>query len=141
MCRKFTASIYPHILGLSTAQLSPRFSTFDTFSEYRSSETCLRGFCSTCGSSLTFRNEKEPDRIHLFLGTVDEEALVGEKVANSGQETECGVVWERRGGVGAALAMPNSGQLYWENSIPGVSDLLKSGKRYLADRGDGKPLS
>ncbi|KAH8424754.1 GFA family protein [Aspergillus melleus] len=141
MCRKFTSSIYPQMLDLSTTQLTPRdLSTFQTYREYRSSEKCLRGFCSTCGSSLIFRSEETPDRICFFLGTVDEEALVGERVAGSDRKTEFGVVWERKGGVGKVLATPNSDQLYWENVIPEVSDLLKDGKRYMADTGDGKAL-
>ncbi|KAK1141017.1 hypothetical protein N8T08_009674 [Aspergillus melleus] len=133
MCRKFTASIYAQILPLSTTQLSPRhLSTFDTYKEYRSSETCLRGFCSACGSSLSFRSEDAPDKIYILLGTLDEEVLVGEKVAGSGRETEFGVVWERKGGIGMPLAY----QLYWENAIPGVSDLLKDGKRHLTHPGE-----
>ncbi|KAI9042840.1 GFA family protein [Aspergillus affinis] len=141
MCRKFTASIYPQLLALSITQVTPHdLSTFETYKEYRSSEKCLRGFCFACGSSLIFRSEEEPNRIHIFLGTVDEEALVGEKVAGSDRETEFGVVWERKGGVGNVLATPNSVQLYWENVIPGVSDLLKNGERLLADVKDGRAL-
>lgn len=39
---------------------------------YESTPGVFRGFCSTCGSSLTWANQAEtPDRIAIALGTLD----------------------------------------------------------------------
>src|ERR1700722_8935174 len=40
--------------------------------EYRSSAQVLRGFCGTCGSSLTFRNEARAAEIDVILASLDE---------------------------------------------------------------------
>lgn len=39
--------------------------------EFESSEYGRRGFCKTCGSTLTFRTTLEPERIALALGAMD----------------------------------------------------------------------
>jgi len=44
--------------------------------QYRSSAQVLRGFCSTCGSSLTYRNEARPQEIDVILASLDEPALL-----------------------------------------------------------------
>jgi hypothetical protein len=36
-----------------------------------SSPGVLRGFCGTCGSVLTYENEKLPDEIHIYIGALD----------------------------------------------------------------------
>jgi hypothetical protein len=45
-----------------------------TLSEYRSSAQVLRGFCSTCGTSLTYRSERRPQDTDVTLGSLDEPA-------------------------------------------------------------------
>jgi hypothetical protein len=42
--------------------------------EYRSSAQVLRGFCGTCGSSLTYRNEGRPAEVDVILTSLDEPA-------------------------------------------------------------------
>jgi len=44
--------------------------------EYRSSAQVLRGFCGTCGSSLTYRNEARPGEVDIILTSLDEPALL-----------------------------------------------------------------
>jgi hypothetical protein len=44
--------------------------------EYRSSAQVLRGFCGTCGSSLTYRNEARADEVDVILAALDEPALL-----------------------------------------------------------------
>ncbi|KAF4152393.1 hypothetical protein CNMCM6936_002974 [Aspergillus lentulus] len=138
MCRKWTASLLPQFLSLAPEQISPAISTSPTYAEYRSSENCLRGFCSKCGSSLLWRNEERPEEIDLFLGTVDEEWLVGERV-DSSKSTGNPVGPTRKGGVGKTLGIPKDGQYYYENVITGVTDGLRGGKKYLThpSQGDG----
>ena len=38
---------------------------------YASSPDALRGFCSACGSALTFENKNTPNKISLTVGTLD----------------------------------------------------------------------
>jgi hypothetical protein len=40
--------------------------------EYRSSPAVLRGFCATCGTSLTYLNEARAQDIDLTLASLDE---------------------------------------------------------------------
>ncbi len=40
--------------------------------EYRSSAHVVRGFCSACGTALTYRNEERPGEIDVTLPTLDE---------------------------------------------------------------------
>ena len=46
--------------------------THGTLTQYRSSAHVLRGFCNTCGTSLTFRNEQRPTEIDVTLACLDE---------------------------------------------------------------------
>ncbi len=40
--------------------------------EFASSETARRGFCSACGSSLTFRDTQYPEYITLTIASLDD---------------------------------------------------------------------
>jgi len=44
--------------------------------QYRSSTHVLRGFCGTCGSSLTYRNEARPAEVDVILTSLDQPALL-----------------------------------------------------------------
>lgn len=135
MCRKWTSSLLPQLLSLEPEQLTPQphlfQSTFAEYTEYESSPGCFRGFCSRCGSSIVWRSNDEKDNIDIFLGTVDERWLVGEK----GQDGR------RIGGFGKELATPNHKQLWCENEIPGSTNLLHGGVRYWTqDKNGEKPI-
>ncbi len=39
---------------------------------YRSSANGVRGFCARCGSSLTFKDENDPDMLWLTMGSLDQ---------------------------------------------------------------------
>ena len=47
--------------------------------EYHSSESIRRGFCSSCGSSLTYRHTGYPDYQTLSIATLDQPNLVKPK--------------------------------------------------------------
>jgi hypothetical protein len=83
-----------------------------------------------------WRTEERPEEIDLFLGTVDERWLVGERV-DSGRSTGDTAGPTRKGGVGKALGTPMDGQYYYENVIPGVTDGLRGGKKYLTHPSEG----
>jgi len=44
--------------------------------EYRSSPPVWRGFCATCGTSITYRHEKRPEEIDVILVTLDNPAAL-----------------------------------------------------------------
>jgi len=43
--------------------------------EYKSSENVMRGFCSDCGTSLSFRDSKYPEYISLTIASFDDPDL------------------------------------------------------------------
>ncbi len=45
-------------------------------SEYESSEDVWRGFCATCGSTLSFRDSRHPDYLTLTIASLDDPNLV-----------------------------------------------------------------
>src|SRR5579871_751180 len=101
MCRKWTSALVPQSITVQAEQLTPQpqllSSTFAEYTEYESSPGCFRGFCSRCGSTIVWRSENQKAEVDVFLGTVDERWLVGEK----------GHDGRRVGGFGKELATPN----------------------------------
>lgn len=67
----------------------------------------------------------------VFLGTVDEEFLIGKKVEGTEQETELGVKFERQGGLHKELCTPTMGNLFWNNVVPGLTDHEVGGTKFL----------
>jgi hypothetical protein len=93
-----------------------------------------------CGSSLIWRSDEITETLDLFLGTLDEKWIVGEKIPESARETDFGTVVERKDGLGRELGTPTQFQFYCENTIAGVTDILRGGRRYLKEYKDGKAL-
>jgi hypothetical protein len=90
---------------------------------------------------MIWRSEDNVETLDLFLGTIDERWLVGEKVEGSQEKcNEFGGVSERKGGFGKQLATPNQFQFWFENAIGGVTDILSGGEKYLREDTDGRPL-
>lgn len=140
MCRKWTASLVPQFIMVAPSQISPDLSSQPTYVEYESSPRRYRGFCGRCASPLIWRSADKTETLDFFLGTIDERWLVGEIVPGTEKVTKHGTVFERKGGLGRELCTPNHMQHFQQNVIPGVTDLLKGGKRYLAETVDGEPL-
>lgn len=44
--------------------------------EHRSSPEVVRGFCGTCGTSLTYRHDGRPNEVDLALATLDDPATI-----------------------------------------------------------------
>ena len=44
--------------------------------QYRSSQTVIRTFCNTCGTSLTLADERFPSEIYVSLASLDEPELL-----------------------------------------------------------------
>jgi hypothetical protein len=45
-----------------------------SISKYQSSPGTTRGFCATCGSTLTCQSETRADELHIHVGAFDEAA-------------------------------------------------------------------
>lgn len=137
MCRKWTASLLTQFMVISPKQIVPSLSSFPTYKEYSSSLRRFRGFCGNCGSPLIWRSEDKTDTLDLYLGTIDEQWLVGEKVEGSEKRTKHGVTVERVGSLGKELCTPSEFQFYCENAIPGITDLVPGGRKFLVENDDG----
>jgi hypothetical protein len=111
LCRKFTGSLIAHDLILKPTQLTLDTSV-PTYKEYESSAGGHRSFCSACGSGLTWRLDYVPDMLVVFLGTVDEEYLLGKKLEEGKFD----------GGLMKELTDMHLGHLFWDNRVAGVTD-------------------
>lgn len=111
--------------------MSPPLDEFPSYKEYVSSPKRFRGFCVHCGTSLIWRSDDDKRTFDLFLGTVDEKWLAGEKKADDDESTTASMV--KYGGVGKTLGTPNGTQYWCENAIEGVTDLLQGGEKYARE--------
>lgn len=73
-CRRQTSSALATFVGVRAEQV--RFSGLAP-ARYESSPGVIRSFCPKCGSPIAFEAEgKFPGEVHLFLGTLDDQASV-----------------------------------------------------------------
>jgi hypothetical protein len=107
MCRKHSGSLFPQNCGFPKANVSPPIESNSTFKTYDSSPNTSRGFCSKCGSPLTFSDKDTPDLIEINLGAFDEDVLCGKRDEENAWEDEYGRHVPRIGGVGKELCYPN----------------------------------
>ncbi len=68
-CRRHTGAPVAAYAGFEASQV--RF-TKGTLTRFTSSEGVHRGFCSTCGSTLTYEGARWPTEIHLHVGAFDD---------------------------------------------------------------------
>jgi hypothetical protein len=114
MCRKVIGTLFPQYLSIPVSHLHPPLDLSPKFKRYSSSPGHSRGFCSDCGSSFTYEVDGS-GAVALTIGTLDEECLKK---------------------YGRILGTPRSKQIWTDNAIPGVTDLLKGGKDYPQDDSD-----
>lgn len=67
-CRKHTGAPVSAFVGVERDHV--RF-TKGQISTYASSPDVKRGFCSACGSTLTYEGERWPTEIHFHVGAFD----------------------------------------------------------------------
>lgn len=69
-CRRFTG----HFMAATSASLDDvvlSATTADALRWFEASDGVFYGFCGTCGSSLFWRNDDEPDRWSITAGSVE----------------------------------------------------------------------
>ncbi|KAI4144640.1 MAG: hypothetical protein LQ341_002605 [Variospora aurantia] len=137
--RKHTGALIPPLFTVETSQLrwanpSDGIAAAEPYKEFSSSKGVYRGFCSACGTSYTWRSEERPDVIELFVGTIDEKWLIGDRTEKVSSEslTEPGV-FEKvlsadEGAFGREICTPRVGQMFQRNAIKGVTDGKMGGK-------------
>lgn len=80
-----------------------------------------------------------PDTLELWIGTLDEDILIGKPVAGQEGKEAAGQKVEREGGWGVILAKVKE-TLYWGNVVPGVTDggAASEGKKWWGMIGKGE---
>lgn len=71
-CRRALGAPAAAFVGLTTEQFEL---TKGSPSIYESSQGVERGFCSHCGTSLTFAGAQWPGEVHIYTATLDEPEL------------------------------------------------------------------
>ena len=117
--------------GSQTEGFPPKLAHFHSSAHGR------RGFCITCGSTVSWRHEENPKEIEILLGTVDERWLIGDRTERVQSEdlTKPGA-WEEmlrdEGDVGKDLCYPAYGNSFFRNAVKGVTDRkLGGGKTFV----------
>ncbi|KAK5289088.1 hypothetical protein LTR16_003151, partial [Cryomyces antarcticus] len=120
---------------VKSSQMNLPLESHSAYKQYRSSPGAPRGFWSDCGSALTFSWDSQPERFEVWLGSLDEKWVIGDKVAGTEKETTYGRVVEHRGGIIKEL-YGNADNIFFENAIVGMTDKLPS-KKFLTRPQDG----
>ncbi|HEY7763747.1 MAG TPA: GFA family protein [Aestuariivirgaceae bacterium] len=68
-CRRHTASPVAAFAGFEAG--SVHFSG-ETPQEYESSSGTWRSFCGRCGTPISYRSQRYPGEIHVYVGALDE---------------------------------------------------------------------
>ena len=68
-CRRIAGA--PAVAWFSTSMDGFRFSQGNA-ATFRSSEHILRSFCGTCGTTLTFQDDRVPDEIDIATASLDD---------------------------------------------------------------------
>ena len=141
-CRKHCGSLMAQFIMVKPSQLqwsnaSGGNGARESFKEFSSSKGVYRGFCSSCGSALTWRSEEQADGVEILLGTVDETYLIGdrtEKVPSQSLTSKANfekVLDSDDGALGREMCLPTAGQMCVRNAIKGATDTRLVGKRFV----------
>jgi hypothetical protein len=68
-CRRQTGAPVSAFAGFETAKIT---FTQGAPTYYASSPGVRRGFCTTCGSTLTYEGDRWPGEVHLHIGAFDD---------------------------------------------------------------------
>ncbi|KAI4191505.1 MAG: hypothetical protein L6R41_000039 [Letrouitia leprolyta] len=109
----------------------------EPYKEFSSSKGVYRGFCSSCGTAFSWRSENTAGEIELFIGTIDEKWLIGNRTEQvpsqslTDKNTFEKVLSEDNGALGRDICTPEAGQMYLRNAIKGATDMRLVGKRFV----------
>ena len=67
-CRRHTGAPVSAFAGFEREQVTV---VGESFSRYASSPGVQRGFCSLCGSTLSYEGERWPSEFHIHIGSFD----------------------------------------------------------------------
>jgi hypothetical protein len=67
-CRRNTGAVVATFVGVD----AERFERTGPVASYASSPGVIRDFCSVCGTPLSYRADRFPGEVHLYLSTLDE---------------------------------------------------------------------
>lgn len=70
-CRRVTASPFTSFLGVPNGKWSW---TREQPKKYQSSPGVTRSFCRYCGTPMAFETMREPDEIHFYAATLDDQS-------------------------------------------------------------------
>lgn len=142
-CRKHSGSLMANFITVKPSQLhwsnpsSNGLKAMAPYKEFSSSKRVYRGFCSSCGTAFSWRSDETADEIELFIGTIDEKWLIGnraEQVSSQSltdKNTFDRVLSEDDGALGRDICTPAAGQMYLRNAIKGATDMRLVGKRFV----------
>jgi hypothetical protein len=86
---------------------------------------------------MTFNYSEHPESTEIYLGTIDEDTLLGEKAGEEYHGTHGTKSTRKPGGLGNILARTDrSSHIWFENAIDGLQDHLP-GVKYWRERTDG----
>lgn len=140
-------TVLPSQLKWATPSLSNPQIPAASFKEFSSSTYGRRGFCTECGSALTWRDERNTAEVELFVGTIDEVFLIGDRTTRVeshslagpgewievlGKEDEDG-----RTSLGQDLCVPKGGNFFFRNAVDGVTNRDLGGEWYVEDTAKG----
>ncbi|KAF8917601.1 Mss4-like protein [Mucidula mucida] len=116
-CRKNSGALIAYFLGAMTSNVTW---TGNAPTKFSATPGYVRTFCNQCGSWLSWLDTKEPERLGILTGTLDEEYLRGEMGKEIATTTE---------------------QVFCIGFIEGVTDIIKEGKRWEGHVGESKLLN
>jgi hypothetical protein len=138
MCRKANGTILANSIRVPTENIEPPLSSWPSYKRYKSSNVGHRTFCSNCGSSITWEREGS-QKTCVWVGTLDEDVLIGKLVPGSAKKTEHGTERKLEGGFGTSLCAKVEPNEWFENAICGATDKIP-GPKYLQEDTDGAPI-
>lgn len=135
-------TVNPTNISWSTLDVAHTSRSPPELREFASSPHGRRGFCASCGSSISWRHEETPQEIELFLGSVDEKWLIGDRTERvSSEELAKDGAWDelvkKEGYVGRDLCEPH-GNYFFRNAVRGITDTkIGSGTTWVEDTAKG----
>lgn len=140
-------TVLPSQLKWATPSPSRPYLPAAPFKEFASSAQGRRGFCTECGSTLTWRDEQNLEEVELFVGTIDEVFLIGDRSERVESDR---LAWQGkwievlrrenedgRTSVGQDLCVPRGGNFFFRNAVDGVTDRNLGGAWYVENTAKG----